>query len=139
MRRAFTTLAILILLAACKGEVGPVGPVGPAGPQGPSGPTGATGPAGPAGSLNRFAQTAVIDADGDAVVALPTTAGTSATGTKPNLTCFITDNPAEGLWISVNGASEDEPNCILFFSNGRWNAALINGIPTWTALFIATW
>ena len=51
----FVILAMVLILAACTGEVGDTGPAGPAGPAGaagPAGPAGADGSAGAAADLN---------------------------------------------------------------------------------------
>ena len=52
MRRSYgiVILAIVLVLAACTGEVGDSGPAGPAGPAGAAGPAGPAGDAGGAGS-----------------------------------------------------------------------------------------
>jgi hypothetical protein len=128
-------LFAVVFLVGCKGEMGPVGP---AGPQGAAGPVGAAGPAGAPGSLNRAVGTAVIAGDGVASFALPTAIPRT---TRPDVTCYTTDNPANDAWLFVGGLSTGEPNCAMVWNTtqNRWIAAMLNGTPGWTALFIATW
>lgn len=142
--RGLSRLAVLALLIAvgCKGPEGPVGPAGPSGQQGaqgPAGPPGAQGLPGPAGAAGtRVVVTAIANSSGNAVAALP--AGVGSDPTKPpTMSCYETDTPATGTWLSVAGTPGATGSfCAAVFNTTTrvWNATMLQMPSGWTAAFV---
>ena len=124
LRRTIPLLAAL--LVACAGKEGPTGPVGPAGPKGDQG---LPGPG------QHLMVTAPANGTGGASVALPAAVGTDPTS-PPAMSCYLTNNPASGVWISVgDGYSATSPYCGLVFGSGVWHAVMVHVPSGYTAGF----
>ena len=132
MRKLHLLPVLLFSLTSCRGAEGPMGPAGP------QGPTGATGPS---GSLNRWVATGKIPEDGVLTISLPATIPLSVT---PQLSCYVTDNLANGIWRAVGGLPNTRNACYLI--KDTWNnwpdtewKARIEYSPDFTGLFVASW
>ena len=139
MRRlvVLVVLVVTIALAACAGAEGPAGP---AGPQGPAGLQGLPGPAGTNGSGTFYRVSAVVTASGDATVALPAAAGTSASGPPPLMSCYLSDGFTPVVWLAVtDGNSTTSAVCGLVFGGGVWNAVMSRAPVGWIAAFIVNY
>jgi len=117
MRLFFMPVALLLAVAACKGNMGSQGPAGPQGPQGPQGIPGPQGDAGPTGggiytSRSRIlckGSLGLFVADGGVVAS-----GGNAIGTA-ELRCddehdLPIGGSCEGVWPSDTTLAINEPD-----------------------------
>ena len=131
MKRTLILVAILVLIAGCKG------PAGPAGPTGPQGLTGPQGPAGPAGQdFTYWSDWSYVNNQGNATVTLPIGAGTF--NAAPLINCWIGDG--SGAWlllgtdVSAGGATAG-----IVWQNNRWVAKVLGAPPGWIFWVNAAW
>lgn len=116
-------VAALLAFAGCEGPTGPAGPQGPPGPQG----------------ITKMVVSAILDADGEAVVALPTTVGT-VIAQPPAVTCYTTSSVGTGVWLHVaDGFTVDAPYCAVTFVGGGWRVEMAQGVPGWVAAWVVVY
>ena len=136
MRRLLSLTVIVslaLVLSACTGEQGPAGPTGPQGAQGLPGPPGPIGP-----GMSYVTYIGQLDANGEAVVALPAAAGNPNTA-LPIINCFNTDDLTREVWLPVTYDSWYDPGlgdyeveyCALVWDTYNWEVAFSGSPPNW--------
>lgn len=136
MRALHAVLTLVVVVASCRGAEGPAGPQGATGPMGPAGPTGPQGLPAP-GKLN---YTIRLNSVGEAVQILPADLGADPSR-PPSMTCWLAETNTSGVWIPVSDGftSTNRTACGLVLDAGRWNAALLRGVPNWFVSFVITY
>lgn len=121
------------------GRYGTDGAARTAGNTRPQGPQGLPGPAGPPGQT-RLNLTATVGANGTATVTLPAAAG-SDPARPPAVACYISSNPATGVWVAVNDGYwiPDTPWYGMGLAGGIWRVTVHDAPVGWTAAFVVVY
>jgi len=121
-------------MVACKG---PAGPMGPKGIQGLTGPTGITGPTGEAGEdFSYFNDSATVDYDGTAAIALPIGAGTATKA--PLINCYIGDG--SGVWLLLGtDVSPGGATAAIVWAENQYVAVVVGAPPGWIFWVSVAW